>query len=49
MKTNKLPVISVSDEQKDWLTEEKKRTGETYASIVRGLIKKEAANSKRRK
>lgn len=49
MKTNKLPVMTISDDQKEWLTAEKKRTGETYASIVRGLLQKAVVNSKRRK
>lgn len=39
-----IPVIQPTKEQREWLDKEKKRTGNSEAAIVRGLIQKEIEN-----
>lgn len=34
----KIPVITPTQKQRDWLDAEKERTGNTEAAIIRGLI-----------
>lgn len=41
MKAKVIPVVQPTQEQRDWLDKEKKRTGNSEAAIVRGLIQKE--------
>lgn len=41
MKAKVIPVIQPTKEQREWLDKEKKRTGNSEAAIVRGLIQKE--------
>lgn len=41
MKAKVIPVVQPTQQQREWLDEEKKRTGNSEAAIVRGLIQKE--------
>tara|TARA_R110002074_G_scaffold105666_1_gene228234 strand:+ start:228 stop:641 length:414 start_codon:yes stop_codon:yes gene_type:complete len=41
-----MPVVQPTEKQRKWLDEEKKRTGNSEASIVRGLIQEKIENEK---
>ena len=40
MKPVKIPTFTPTKAQRDWLEQEKQRTGNTFASIIRTLIQK---------
>jgi len=44
MKAKVIPVVQPTQEQRDWLDKEKKRTGNSEAAIIRGLIQREVEN-----
>jgi hypothetical protein len=43
----KLALQTITQDQKEWLSNQAKSTGESIASIVRGLIQAEVNKSKR--
>ncbi len=46
---SKLALQAITPDQKEWLNQQAKSTGESIASIVRGLIQAEVNKSKRGK
>ena len=39
-----IPVVQPTEKQREWLNKEKKRTGNSESSIIRGLIQDEIEN-----
>lgn len=39
-----IPVVKPTENQREWLDKEKKRTGNSESSIIRGLIQEKVEN-----
>lgn len=39
-----IPVVQPTEKQREWLNAEKKRTGNSESSIIRGLIQEKVEN-----
>jgi len=44
----KLPTIPLTDEQSEWIADQKKNRVESFATIIRGLIQEKVEKEKRK-
>lgn len=49
MKVKNVPTFTPTSQQREWLEEEKRKTGNSFATIMKGLLQEKADKKAKRK